>query len=453
VNPCNQLFNLTNDYSLKGTKSPAKDMQSSCIFISYYFPPIHSVAVIRNYNIASELKDAFDNFYVFSTSNQKLLHQEGHHPGDINVRLLYTFDYRTLIAKLNPKRKSTHFSEPAKSNRFFSFLIRLNESLPFSLLFGEGGLLYIINGFFQGKKLLIAASGKKYIYTSYRPAANIVIGYLLKRAYPDTIWIASFHDVPVDITRRNVLLPSLQHWLYKKLLSKSDLNISVSEGVAEQLKMYSEKLLVMRNGITIREPSDRVKSQKFTVCYTGSLYQDFRNPTLLFIALQELIAEGILKTDDFIIQYAGKDGQKWHNFMATFPGLLDSSQIMGEVTHAESLTLQQQADVNLLLTWSDQNHKGMLTGKLYEYIGSCNPVICLVTGDAEDDELNNIFSDLHCGLICYVGVRQSKQILKTFIRALFVQWKETDTYTPYILKALPDLYSWKNQVNKLISAM
>jgi hypothetical protein len=85
-------------------------VKKSLLFISYYFPPIKSIAVKRNYYLANGLREFFEEVQVFTTSNYKILEEENFPIDGLNVNHLNTFDYRTILAKFR-KKKSTHFSE------------------------------------------------------------------------------------------------------------------------------------------------------------------------------------------------------------------------------------------------------------------------------------------------------------------------------------------------------
>ncbi len=88
-------------------------MKHSLLFISYYFPPIKSIAVKRNYFFAMGLRHYFEDVRILTTTNYKVLEQEEMQLDGLTVRPLKTFDYRTVLAKFR-KNKNTHFSENYK---------------------------------------------------------------------------------------------------------------------------------------------------------------------------------------------------------------------------------------------------------------------------------------------------------------------------------------------------
>ena len=219
---------------------------STCIFISYYFPPIKSVGVIRNFHLAQIFHRIFSDLYILTTSNQQILPKEEVDLSSFkSIELINTIDYRTIIQRFYTKNKNTHYPESVKQNKLIQWLIKANESLPFNIFLGEGGLIYLIDGYSKAKKIIKRTNTKTFVITSFRPTANVLIGFLLKVNYPHIIWINSFQDAPYDPIRKNTIIPNLQNYLWRKILKQSNLNIATSQGVKnsiDSLKNDVEKI-------------------------------------------------------------------------------------------------------------------------------------------------------------------------------------------------------------------
>ena len=61
--------------------------------------------------------------------------------------------------------------------------------------------------------------------------------------------------------------------------------------------------------------------------------------------------------------------------MAARHGVEDQVDIGGRVPYDESIALQMNADILLLLQWNDPREAGNVPGKLFEYIGARRPVL------------------------------------------------------------------------------
>jgi hypothetical protein len=417
---------------------------ATCIFITYYFPPIRSVGVIRNFHLAQLFHKIFTDLYLLTTSNQKILPKEAADVSSFkSIEYIHTFDYRTIIQLIHKKNKNTHFPESVKQNKIVQWLIKINESLPFNIFLGEGGLLYLIDGYIKAKKIIKKTRGKIYIITSFRPTANILIGFLLKTFYPQVIWINSFQDAPFDQIRNNTIIPYLQKYLWIKMLKRSNQNITTSSGVKNAINALNNRVISFENGVDFRENLTG-HSEHFTIAYTGSLYHDLRDPRLLFEALSHLVMTEKIKVSDLKIIYMGKDGIGWKKFCDAHPLLSDafSTENISERNH--SLTIQQKSHINLMLTWSDSNKGGTIPAKLYEYIGAGNYIISLVKG-IENIDLYLLLETLNIGSVYQYGRTEDLEKLKNHILHLYTQWINGTYKPPIIPNYLKYALSWENK--------
>lgn len=366
------------------------------------------------------MKKYFGAVHVITTANRNRLQQE---PLDVQADSLHvvpTLDYRTL-ANLGKKRR-THFSEEKKKG-WVRWVLNVNNSFPFNLLIGEGGLLYILCGFFQAA-LLIRRRQITHVYSSFMPYSDHVIAWLLSLVFPKKLtWIADFRDLHVDPIYRHVVWESFQHRVWRKLLSRASLVTTVSEGLAKQLRRYHPRVHVMRNGIGHLTPIagyERRQLNKFTIAYTGSYYEQ-EKPTLFLESLHHAIECNSIKEARIQFIYAGKDG-------ATFQRLFDDAGLSsifineGLVSISRSFEIQRNSHLNLLLSSSSVHRTGVLSGKFYEYLAARVPILLLVSG-TKDPEFSAIFQQLNCGRI-FTRAESSKESLIRFITEAYQVWYE-----------------------------
>ena len=425
---------------------------STCIFISYYFPPIKSVGVIRNFHLAQIFHRIFSDLYILTTSNQKILPKEESDLSSFkSIELINTIDYRTIIQRLYSKNKNTHYPESVKQNKLIQWIIKANESLPFNLLVGEGGLLYLIDGYSKAKKIIKKTRAKTFVITSFRPTANVLIGFLLKINYPHIIWINSFQDAPYDPIRKNTIIPNLQNYLWRKMLKQSNLNITTSQGVKNSIDSLNNDTITFENGVDFRENLTH-SSEQFTITYTGSLYHDLRDPSLLFEALTHLVLSEKIQVNKLKIIYMGKDIAKWKSFCDTYPLLFNAFSIENISERNHSLEIQQKSHINLMLTWSEGSQGGTIPAKLYEYIGAGNYIISLVKG-IENSDLSHLLTTLQIGSVYQYGKTEDLEKLKTELLQLYTLWINGAYEPPHIPSHLKDTLSWdikQSELSKLL---
>jgi hypothetical protein len=418
-------------------------MANKLIYISYYFPPIRSIAVKRNYAFVMGLKKYFEEVHVFTTSNTDVFDKEEKSFKGIHVNEVFTFDYRTIISYLQKKNKS-HFDEGSKSNVITKFLIKANESFPINLFLGEGGLFYIINCYIKSSKIL-RREPKSLVISSYRPFANVFVGFLLKQRFKNIKWIVSFHDFPIDDVRKNILIPSFEKFIWTKILKNADLSITVSDGLNQKISNLHSRVSTILNGVEVKI-NNKTISNYFNIVYTGSLYKDLSCPQIVFKCLANLIIDKKINEADIKIIYAGKDALYWLELMK--PYLAESIFVnKGEISSSEAIALQEKANINLLLTWATKDHTGVLTGKFYEYLACDKPILAIINGN-KDIELNNIFEKTQCGKAVATQEIMSENEVLAFIYDNYILWKNGKFYPTY--KHNLNSMRWEDQIEKLI---
>ena len=257
--------------------------------VTYYFPPLKSIGTIRNVSIYRELSKAFKSVHVLSTSNSEKLQKDQYGLKKISVEYLPTLDYRTIFSL--KKSNQTHFQEQQKTG-WKKTIIKLNDSFPFNLLFGEGGAIYILAGFFRGVQL-IRKHQITFLYSSFRPYSDHVICYLLKLFFPSLYWIADFRDPHVGSREQRLIWPTFQRWCNRLLLRKANLITTVSRGVQEHFQEFHDQVYLLRNAMTddweTRYEQSSTDLNHFRITYTGSLYLGYQDAQILFEVLANLI--------------------------------------------------------------------------------------------------------------------------------------------------------------------
>ncbi len=422
------------------------------LFITYYLPPIRSVGVRRNYLVMEHLATHFDHTFAITTTNRHRLPIENQPLDFVEVHEAQTIDYRTVSTWFKKERPHVHFSEGSKSSWLGRFLVKLNRSFPFTLLWGEGGLVYIIHSFFIALRL-IRKNNISHIYSSLLPYSDHAVAHLLKIFYPKLVWIADFRDLHVEPHYDIVFWRPFQHWCNRQILKRADLVTTVSEGLAKHLRAYHSNVYVFHNGIAPLSINDQKPlsdlhfPSKFTICYTGSLFGDDRNPSLILKILKELVAEGVFTTTNFQFVYAGKDTKLWLDWVGRY-NLTSFFESHGMVSLEEAKQLQRTSHVNLLLTSATPEWTGVMTGKFYEYLAAQQPIVVLVNG-TQDIEFETIMNNLNAGCVVYND--RSYDELRHYILTRFHQFPKNGKVERTILVEKLKELEWSFTVEKLMT--
>jgi len=225
--------------------------------------------------------------------------------------------------------------------------------------------------------------------------------------------------------------------LEHSVLKSADTVISVSKSIINLFKQKVEnKYFVIPNGYDEDDFKDVIveTSEFFNIVYTGSLRLS-QIPHNFFSVL------ATLKKNKLI----GKIRVKF--FGTTHPDVLeiinknnlnDIVHFYDYVDHNEMLTQIVSADMLLLLIPDTNNNEGILTGKLFEYIGSKKFILGF--GPKHGDAAI-IINDLQCGKML-----EYKDDPKQIIIEKYNYWLEQK---PQILESYSEQYTRKNLTKSL----
>lgn len=404
---------------------------------------------MRIYNLCHAAKSYFSQIYGLTTSNRRFFQQD---PAlalfDVPITEVPAWDLRRIAMVRKSAGNQNFVSSAVKQSVWGKWLRRLVDSFPFNVLIGDGGLIYIIKGYRAGKKL-IREKNITHVFSTFRPYSDHVIGYLLKRKFPELVWVADFRDLHVDPITMSVLFPSFQRWCNRFFLKRADLLTTVSDGLEKHLIPFNPCTFVLYNGMLHLPQADAKleSSPKFVITYTGSLFFEERDPGLLFEVLSELQEEGYQNIE---VIYAGKDGQQWQT-MASSYGLESQSVDLGLIPLEEARQLQRTTCINLLLTYNSPELQGNLTGKIYEYFAARRPIVALVKG-VKEPELEKIFTALNAGVVVYHD-ETGKDKLKNYIVDQYRIWETTGVLPDQIEISGLSRFHWPQMVDRLMERL
>lgn len=410
------------------------------LFILYNFPPDFGTAPIRNYQIACHLSPLFNNAFLLTKENAD------NAPFFKQIFKNRRTDYRYYIAK---KSKSGYLSESLKRNFVSRFTIKLVNSFPFNLLFGEGGGTYLFRTVKKATEL-IRNENITHIYSSYRPFTDHAVSRYLKVKFPHLIWIADFRDLIVDPHYRQQFFPGWHTLFYNRFYKKADLLTTISEGFCKKLAATHKHALVTMNGIEegLKFPEAMV-SAIFSIVYTGSMFLDERNPHPVLKVLQDLLNSNQIDVARFRLIYAGKDIGYWNEIIESYE-LEDIFEYKGLLMRSASQELQQNANINLLLTIASDELDGVLTGKMIEYLQSGSNILAIIKHQI-DPAIVDIFDDVNAGLV--VSDADKEQIaIRQFILEKYNQWLDSGVVEkPINMHILMKRFAWQQTLEPLFN--
>lgn len=418
---------------------------SEVLLICYAYPPYQAIGSVRSANISKELRKYFKKVHIITTRNidKKLIRGD-----DKSISRLVTFDYdvlRKIIRKIKPKTNSKLTSTPiTKSNKVPLFTKFIN-TFPLSIIFGLGGLFYILHGIIIAIK---RANNNTVIYSSFSPVSDHIIAWAVKKRYPKAYWIADYRDAFLMPGEPASFAPKIETRIHKRLMKRADQTTVVSFGLKNHFQNYTSKVSVIRNSSVLTKNPDYlspVVTAKFKIVYTGRLYQNKRNPTPLFEAIEELLNEGAIKNEKLEVIHAGSESSFWNNHANKYSF---NNIDLGLVSREKARNLQIHSNILLMMNWNLPNLLGTLSGKLFEYFEIGNPILAIIDGQ-DDKELNEIFEDLNAGIVTYKD-RTDISIIKDFVLKYYKLWLKDSMSAKVIDREKLKTYSWEHVVKEFL---
>ncbi len=407
--------------------------ERALLLIAYKFPPMQSISCNRTWALYTGLKRYFDAIYVVSTSNRHILPQDPVDTSGVDVTDAKTVDYRTLF---QGNSRSAVAGERTKTSLAGKVMARMQSSFPTLHLFGEGNFYYVNNAVAAAERIL-RKHPVTHVLSTFPPYADHLIASALKKRHAGIFWIADFRDLHVDPAQNNLFWRKHQENVNRRILRAADMVTTVSEGLAEHLRRFHPNVHVLKNGISTQRERYELPFPKFTIAYTGSMFQDKRKPETLLEAVRELLDNGTLKKADVDIAYAGKDSAVWWPLIRRYH-LEEIFTDYGMLSHDEAERIQQRSHINVLLTYSTDTLKGNLTGKLFDYLAARRPILVIVNGP-RDKEIEDMISTTKSGKVCYHGDRQC---VAEILAHLYREWQQRgDVNWEYSKEHLEEL-SW-----------
>jgi glycosyltransferase involved in cell wall biosynthesis len=187
-------------------------------------------------------------------------------------------------------------------------------------------------------------------------------------------WVAGLRDLWSDNPYRRIQLARLDRALEFRVLSSAAGIVVTTEEAEDVIRArFRVPTATVMNGYDPDDACERSlesSPEELRVVYTGVLNHDRRDPTLLFHAMRTLRAEGRTVVADFY----GRDSVLAAKAGARV-GVGDLVSVHGAIPYGDSLQVQRDADLLLLLQWNNPAERGVCPAKIFEYAAARRPVL------------------------------------------------------------------------------
>lgn len=266
----------------------------------------------------------------------------------------------------------------------------------------------------------------KTVITTGPPHSLHLIGLGLKEEL-NIRWVADFRDPWTSIGYHDQLKlteksKEIHKDLEKKVLHGADQIITTSYTTKNEFRdITTTPISVITNGYDVIKMDKQELDTYFSLSHIGSLLAG-RNPRQLWAALAELVAEHADFAADFRLQLTGAVGEGVVNSIKS-AGLEANLVLSGYVSHKEAIRRQHRSQMLLLIEIDSEETRGIIPGKLFEYMVTQRPILAL---GPEKADIQRIITETNTGK--FFGYSQ-KQEIKDHVLSCYKAFKEGELTT------------------------
>ncbi|MBH25216.1 MAG: hypothetical protein CMH57_12330 [Myxococcales bacterium] len=369
------------------------------LIISYYFPPFNVIGAVRVGKLAHYLHTFGHDVQVISAADQPL--QATLTPQLPEERVTHTpwIDVNRLVqAALGGREKVARqgYATSGGSPTVKALLGRLGLLYKTVLHTPDGQIGWLPWAIQASLQKIEAWGTPDIIFASSSPLTSLIAARVVSQR-SGVPWVADMRDMwttnpyyPYKGLRKR-----FDRWLETELLQHARGMTGVSAPIVEELRAeYGKPAQLILNGFDLSDyptPAPPDPDGPLRIVYTGMIYEGRRDPTPLFQALK-LLGE---RAERVRVAFYGRYLNIVHE-LAERCGVPSLVEVHDPVPYSESLRLQAEADLLLLLLWNDPRAQGVFTGKLFEYIGAGRPIIAL---GAPDNVAARLVADRGAGVV------------------------------------------------------
>jgi glycosyltransferase involved in cell wall biosynthesis len=277
---------------------------------------------------------------------------------------------------------------------------------------------------------LLSTQNIRAIISSSSPVSSHIISRELKEKY-DIPWIADLRDLWSQ--NHNYPYGPLRKWrdtnLERTTLNSADVLVTVSEPLVVLLKeRYPKKhIFLITNGFDPETRTPVKLTKKFTITYTGQIYEGKQDLDLFKRGLEDLLTSGSLSREDVEFRIYGPQGTL--------------------ISKKDAIFRQRESQVLLLLNWL--KNEGVYTLKVFEYLAAGRPILSV--GGGGGDVVEELLRKTQSGVYS-----RNEAEIKNFLTQFYKEYKNEGHVRYYGIPEEIEKYSFveiSRQLAKVIDSL
>jgi glycosyltransferase involved in cell wall biosynthesis len=359
------------------------------LIVTYYWPPGSGAGVQRwlkfskylpEYGWVPVILTVDPDFAAYPALDQSLAEEV---PKDLIVHKTRATDWFRLYRKDKSRIPSSGFA----TNEGKSFSDRITRFIRGNFFIPDPRKGW--NKFaFREACSIISAEKITHLITTSPPHSTQLIGLKLKKRFPGIKWIADLRDPWTEIYYYDQFYPTpiarkIDSALELNVLKSADkiitVGISLADLFQQKVPALKGKFEVVSNGYDAEDFSGLTASTPaiFTISYIGTLPDSY--PVSGFLKALDVLRE---KGIDHKLRFTGFVSQNQKRLIFSVAGE-SGTEFIPYVSHARAIAHMLNSSALLIIIPDHKSNKSIITGKLFEYLASSKPVICLGPSDGD----------------------------------------------------------------------
>ncbi|WP_139959406.1 glycosyltransferase [Flavicella sediminum] len=370
------------------------------LIITYYWPPSGGSGVQRWLKFVKYLQEFGITPVVYTVANPDYAIEdttlEAKIPKGVEVirePIWEPYKLANLFSRKKKTKTSAGFLEhkPSFLGKVMTY-VRANYFIPDARMFWIKPSVKHLEKYLKKQPV-------DFIISSGPPHSLHLIGLALKKKL-NIPWVSDFRDPWTDIDYFHQLPLSKKakqkHFdLEKEVLTNSNAVLVVGKTMQQNYLPFNKNTFVVPNGFDIAAVSEKPNlDSQFSLTHIGMMNED-RNPLVLWKVLKELTEEIPSFKKDLEIKLIGKIAQPVLKEIEQ-KGLSGHLNQIEYLAHSEVQEYQRKSQVLLLAVNNVPSAKGIITGKIFEYLVAKRPILAI---GPVDGDLAEILKETDAGTI------------------------------------------------------
>jgi glycosyltransferase involved in cell wall biosynthesis len=398
------------------------------LLVTLYFPPAGGGGVQRPLKFASHLPALGIETHVLAPDDPKWVHEDADLP-------LPTQAWVHRARYVGPGGR--RIADELHGRSGVDLLLRRSSTIGRRLLLPDENVTW--NATAIPKAISIVRNeGIDVVLTTSPPSSVHLIGAAVKRA-TGVKWVADLRDsIALHAHRRadgvgarakQKARAGVAHLVARQ----ADAIVTAAEAITEETRGISPagRLVTITNGCDFDDFAglEYTRGDRFRITHAGSFFGR-RDPKPFLRALAESGLEDV--TVRFLGDFRPADREVMEEL-----GVADRVELVPHVPRRESLRLQRESDALLLLIpEADGRGRGVLSGKVFEYIAAERPILAVVPPDGAAAKL---VQDTGAGV---VAASDDVDAIRAALVELHARWQRGE------LDAAPLTDEWRERLSR-----